>query len=66
METKRLFRNNVNRVIGGVCGGLGNYFVIDPVLVRILFVLATIFFGAGLITYLVLWIMMPEEPISFQ
>ncbi len=66
MEAKRLLRSNKNRALGGVCGGLGEYFVIDPVLVRILFVLATIFFGVGLITYLVLWIMMPEEPISFQ
>ncbi|MFZ4740656.1 MAG: PspC domain-containing protein [Bacteroidales bacterium] len=65
MEPKRLLRSNVNRVIAGVCGGVAEYFVIDPVLVRILFVLTAIF-GAGFIVYLVLWIMMPETPQIFQ
>jgi len=65
MEPKRLLRSNVNRVIAGVCGGVAEYFVIDPVLVRILFVLTAIF-GAGFIVYLVLWIMMPEAPQIFQ
>lgn len=65
MEPKRLLRSNVNRVIAGVCGGIAEYFVIDPVLVRILFVLTAIF-GAGFIVYLVLWIMMPEAPQIFQ
>ena len=61
MDTKRLFRSKADRVIAGVCGGVADYFVIDPVLVRILFVLTAIF-GAGFIIYLVLWIMMPEPP----
>ena len=65
MEPKRLLRSNVNKVIAGVCGGIAEYFVIDPVLVRILFVLTAIF-GAGFIVYLVLWIMMPETPQIFQ
>ncbi|MCX6232071.1 MAG: PspC domain-containing protein [Bacteroidetes bacterium] len=66
MEAKRLLRSNKNRAIGGVCGGLGDYFVIDPVIIRILFVLGNIFFGVGLLLYLILWIMMPEEPINIQ
>jgi len=61
MEPKRFLRSKVNRVIGGVCGGISEYFAIDPVLVRILFVLTGIF-GAGFVIYLVLWIMMPETP----
>ncbi len=65
MDAKRLLRSNTNRVIGGVCGGIGEYFAIDPVLVRILFVLTAIF-GAGFIIYLVLWIMMPEAPTQFN
>jgi phage shock protein C len=65
MEPKRLLRSNVNKAIAGVCGGIAEYFVIDPVLVRILFVLTAIF-GAGFIVYLVLWIMMPETPQIFQ
>ncbi len=65
MDVKRLLRSNTNRVIAGVCGGIGEYFDIDPVLVRILFVLTAIF-GAGFIIYLVLWIMMPEAPHTVQ
>lgn len=65
MEPKRLLRSSVDRVIAGVCGGVAAYFVIDPVVVRILFVLTAIF-GAGFIVYLVLWIMMPETPQTFQ
>jgi phage shock protein C len=59
MEPKRLLRSNTNRVIGGVCGGIGEYFTIDPVLARVIFVLTAIF-GAGFIVYIILWIMMPE------
>jgi phage shock protein C len=66
MEAKRLMRSNKNRAIGGVCGGLGEYFTIDPVIVRILFVLGFLTFGMGVILYLILWIMMPEEPINIQ
>lgn len=63
METKRFLRSNSNRVIGGVCGGIGEYFTLDPVLIRVIFVLTAIF-GAGFIVYLVLWIMMPEAPVQ--
>jgi phage shock protein C len=66
MEAKRLLRSKKNKVISGVCGGLGDYFVIDPVIIRILFVLGNIFFGVGLLLYLILWIMMPEEQITIE
>lgn len=65
MEPKRLLRSNTNRVIGGVCGGIGEYFTIDPVIARIIFVLTAIF-GAGFLVYIILWIMMPESPRNFQ
>jgi phage shock protein C len=65
MEPKRLLRSNTNRVIGGVCGGIGDYFTIDPVLARVIFVLTAIF-GAGFLVYIILWIMMPEAPRNFQ
>lgn len=65
MEPKRLLRSNTNRVIGGVCGGIGDYFTIDPVLARVIFVLTAIF-GAGFLVYIILWIMMPEAPHNFQ
>jgi phage shock protein PspC (stress-responsive transcriptional regulator) len=48
-------------MIGGVCGGLGNYFGIDPSLVRLAFVLLFVFGGSGFLLYLILWIVLPEE-----
>ena len=57
---KRLFRDENDKVIGGVCSGLANYFGIDVVVVRIIFVVLAVSFGFGLITYLVLWIAVPS------
>lgn len=61
MEQSRLYRSQEDSVIGGVCGGLGNLLNVDPILFRILFVLACIFGGSGLIVYIVLWIVIPLE-----
>jgi len=52
---------STDKKIFGVCGGLGNYFDIDPTVVRIAFLLAFLFFGSGLLLYLVLAIAMPSE-----
>jgi phage shock protein PspC (stress-responsive transcriptional regulator) len=59
--TKRLFRMRVGRVVAGVCAGLAAYFGIDPTLVRLAFALFTIFGGAGVLLYLVAWIVIPED-----
>lgn len=59
--TKKLMRSNSDRMIGGVCGGLANYFNIDPVLVRLAFALFTISGGSGILLYLLLLIVMPLE-----
>ncbi len=56
---KRL-RKNQNRMIFGVCGALGEYFHIDPTLIRILFLISIIFYGTGLLLYLILAIVIPE------
>ncbi len=58
---EKLVRTNGNRMIGGVCGGLARYFKIDPVLVRLAFVLLTIYGGAGPLIYLLLLILMPLD-----
>lgn len=58
---KQLFRSESNRVLAGVAGGLGEYFAIDPVLIRIIFVLLTVFGGGGVIIYIILWILIPNE-----
>jgi phage shock protein C len=61
METQRLYRSKTDRMIGGVCGGLGGYFNIDPTLVRLIFVVLTIMGGGGVLIYFILWIVIPEE-----
>jgi phage shock protein PspC (stress-responsive transcriptional regulator) len=61
MEQKRLLRSKSDSVIAGVCGGLGEYFDTDPIIFRILFVLAILFGGGGLLVYIILWIAVPEE-----
>lgn len=62
-SAKKLYRSRVDRKIGGVCGGLGEYFGIDPTLVRLLFVLGLLFVGGALLIYLILLIVIPEEPL---
>ena len=58
---KRLTRNTDNAVLGGVAAGIADYFDIDPVLVRIGFVLLCLMGGGGLILYLICWVVMPER-----
>ncbi len=58
---RRLYRSETNRVLGGVCGGLAEYFGIDPTLVRVLFVVFAVFGGATLILYPILWIVVPPQ-----
>jgi len=49
-------------MIGGVCGGLAKYFNIDPVIVRVIAVVAALMALWGLLAYIILWIVVPEEP----
>ncbi len=58
---KRLTRSRTDRRIGGVCGGLGKYFEVDPTLIRLAFALTFVFAGTGLLLYLILWIVLPLE-----
>ena len=60
--TKKLYRSVDDRVILGVAGGLGEYFEIDPIIVRLIFVLLTIWGGAGLLFYIIGAIVIPEKP----
>ena len=57
---ERLYRNENDKVIAGVCGGLAAYFGVDPLIVRILFVVCALGFGFGFLVYLVLWIAVPS------
>lgn len=58
---RRIYRSSQEKVIAGVCGGMGEYFDKDPVLFRILFVLVTLMFGFGILAYLVFWISIPKD-----
>jgi phage shock protein PspC (stress-responsive transcriptional regulator) len=62
-EMKKLYLSETDKKIGGVCGGLGEYFERDPTIVRILFVLLILFsFGFGILAYLALWLIIPKRP----
>ena len=59
---KKLYKSRSQRMIAGVCGGIGEYFSIDPTLVRLGFVALSAIFGGGIIAYIVAAIIIPEEP----
>lgn len=63
-EIKRLYRSRRDRMIGGVCGGLGEYLGIDPTIVRLLFILFGLGGGSAILAYLILLIVVPEEPLA--
>jgi phage shock protein C len=63
-DPKRLYRSKSNRMVAGVCGGLGDYFSLDPVLFRILFVALAIAGGSGILIYIILIFVIPEEGVA--
>jgi phage shock protein C len=67
MNHKRLYRSRTDRKIAGVCGGLAEYFGIDPVIIRIIAVILLLPGGLpGFIPYVIMWIVVPEEPDVIQ
>lgn len=59
-KIKRLYRSGKNSIIAGVCGGLGEYFDIDPVIIRLLWIVFSLAYGCGIIAYLIAWIIIPK------
>ena len=60
---KRLYRSRRDRILGGVCVGLGDYFEIDPSIVRLLWAaLSLLSLGTGIIVYIIAWVLVPEQP----
>jgi len=66
LREKRLYRQPKDKMIGGVCMGLGEYFDIDPVIIRVLFVVALFMGTMGFWLYIVLWIVIPKVPKSLN
>jgi phage shock protein C len=59
---KRLVRSTTDKKIAGVCAGLADYFDLDPTIIRLVWLLAFLFAGAGLLAYIILWIALPAGP----
>ena len=62
--TKRLYRSRNSKMLAGVSGGIAEYFEIDPVVVRALFVISTIGWGFGFLVYIVLWVIVPQRQLE--
>ncbi len=62
----RLYRSRNDRMLAGVCGGLGDYFGVDSSLIRLALVLLIIFGGTGVFAYIIAWIVIPEERYENQ
>ena len=59
---KKLYKSATDKKLDGVCAGIGEYFDIDPTLIRLFWVLATFFGGAGLLAYIVAAVIIPRKP----
>jgi phage shock protein C len=61
-EKKKLYRSGKDRIIGGVCGGLAEYFDVDVSLVRLAWIVFTMLGGSGILAYLIAWLVIPRNP----
>jgi phage shock protein C len=59
-EPRKLYRSRTERMVAGVCGGLAEYFSVDTTVIRVLFLVLTLFGGSGLVVYVVMWILVPD------
>ncbi len=63
VDTKKLYRSRTDKMIAGVCGGLGKHLEVDPTILRLLFALLVVLgFGSGILIYIVLMLIVPLEP----
>jgi len=65
-DYKRLYRSEDDRILAGVCSGIGDYFRIDPVLIRVIWVIGSLMWGGGILIYLLAWILIPKQPLDFS
>lgn len=59
---KKLYKSNTNKVLDGVCGGIGEYFNIDPTLVRLAWVVFCALGGSGVLAYIIMALIIPRQP----
>lgn len=58
---KRLYRSEDNKIFAGVCGGIGEYFDVDPMLIRILWLIFSFMAGWGVLLYIICWVLIPTK-----
>jgi phage shock protein C len=61
-QTRKLYRSRSDRKLAGVCGGLSSYFKLDATLIRVLFIVLGVMGGSGVVIYVAMWIIVPNEP----
>lgn len=60
---RKIYLSDTNKKVGGVCGGIGEYFNIDPTLIRLIWVVITLMtWGTGIVAYLIAWAVIPQSP----
>ena len=61
-KSKKLYRSGTNKIIAGVCGGVGKYLDIDPTIIRLIWLLSFFVWGSGLLAYAIAWLIVPKNP----
>ena len=61
-QMKRLYRSGNEHILGGVCGGVAEYFDIDPTVVRLIWAFSSFLWGIGIISYMIAWVIVPKNP----
>jgi phage shock protein PspC (stress-responsive transcriptional regulator) len=61
---KKLYRSRTEKMIGGVCGGIAEYFDVDPTIVRVIWVLVCLAVGSGVLIYIIAYLIIPEKPLN--
>jgi phage shock protein C len=62
---KKLFKSNTDKKLDGVCGGIAEYFDVDPTVIRLAWVIFACFAGSGLLAYIICAIIMPRKPVDY-
>lgn len=60
--TKKLYRSKQKRILAGVCGGIAEYFNLDPTIIRLAWVVLSLAYGVGVLTYIIAWLLVPNNP----